>query len=584
MTHLRLPLTICPRHWRDTQALSAVAFGGCAFPSPSGAAHGLTIVGASDGRLFLFDAPRQLSALAVVSAHEGAVTALCLAPDALVSGGSEGAVQLWRPRSMPPYLVRDVVASEVYQGQLAIHSALAEAGAGARQQVGRRPVTAVAPARPPTAPVAAATGRKRGASRAIRAIALADGGREAGAGGGYQATADGAGGLPNLLVGTARCSIWQLGTQRGGRGGGELMGGHFDEASGVAAHPTDPALWVSCGEDRQLLLWHAARAAPVARTLLAAGASSVAFSRDGALIATGHTDGTLSLLCAPTAGTAGAATPLRSVPVPETFAVPGGAGGRVEAVAFAPDCGGHGGMLACGGHDRQITIFWLRPATAPARASGAGLAMETLFVCRGHSATVIHFDWSADSRLLMSNCAAHEILLWAIPPASRVAAAAPRPIRSLKPLQQQAGTRLAESAWASWTCVLGFPVMGCWPDDSDGTDVNSAQISSDGAYLLTADDFGEVKLFRSPCVVEDAPYHAGSGHSSHVSCARFLHSGVAAVSSGSKDRTIIRWDLKKAPEPDPLRPEPIPLPEAPRRGYLLAPQPAPPRRGAKGGY
>jgi hypothetical protein len=31
----------------------------------------------------------------------------------------------------------------------------------------------------------------------------------------------------------------------------------------------------------------------------------------------------------------------------------------------------------------------------------------------------------------------------------------------------------ANSAWQSWTCVLGFPVMGIWQPDTDGTDVNS---------------------------------------------------------------------------------------------------------------
>ena len=106
--------------------------------------------------------------------------------------------------------------------------------------------------------------------------------------------------------------------------------------------------------------------------------------------------------------------------------------------------------------------------------------------------------------------------------------------------------------------------------------------TADGAYLLTADDFGEVKLFNSPCVVEDAPYNAGTGHSSFVSCARFLRGDAGAVSAGSKDRAVIRWAVERAPEPDRFHPEPMPLPDAPRRGYLLAAQaqvPDVPRKG-----
>ena len=42
-----------------------------------------------------------------------------------------------------------------------------------------------------------------------------------------------------------------------------------------------------------------------------------------------------------------------------------------------------------------------------------------------------------------------------------------------------------------------------------------------GRHLVTADDFGGVNLFNHPCVVQDAPFRRGGGHSSHVMNARF---------------------------------------------------------------
>lgn len=49
-----------------------------------------------------------------------------------------------------------------------------------------------------------------------------------------------------------------------------------------------------------------------------------------------------------------------------------------------------------------------------------------------------------------------------------------------------------DEEWITWTNVLGFPVMGIWPDYSDGTDINAAHRSPCGRYVLTCDDFGKV--------------------------------------------------------------------------------------------
>jgi len=41
---------------------------------------------------------------------------------------------------------------------------------------------------------------------------------------------------------------------------------------------------------------------------------------------------------------------------------------------------------------------------------------------------------------------------------------------------------------------------GIWPDGADGTDVNSVSRSNGKQLLATGDDFGNVNLFRYPCV------------------------------------------------------------------------------------
>ena len=95
--------------------------------------------------------------------------------------------------------------------------------------------------------------------------------------------------------------------------------------------------------------------------------------------------------------------------------------------------------------------------------------------CLGHSSTVTHLDWAADSSVLQSNDQAYELLYFD-----------PRTGKQVKENQR-------DTQWASVTCTLGFGVMGIWPMYSDGTDVNACDRSPSGRYLLTADDFGKVR-------------------------------------------------------------------------------------------
>ena len=68
--------------------------------------------------------------------------------------------------------------------------------------------------------------------------------------------------------------------------------------------------------------------------------------------------------------------------------------------------------------------------------------------------------------------------------------------------ETRGGSILKDEKWASWSCTLGFPVMGIFPPAADGSDINAVARSPDGTVSATADDFGTVKLFKYPCPVE----------------------------------------------------------------------------------
>ena len=84
-------------------------------------------------------------------------------------------------------------------------------------------------------------------------------------------------------------------------------------------------------------------------------------------------------------------------------------------------------------------------------------------------------------------------------------------------------------------------IMGIWPEYSDGTDVNAVHKTADQKYLVTADDFGKVKVYNAPCVVQHAPAHTYDGHSSHVMNVRFLLGDKRVVSVGGWDAAAFQW-------------------------------------------
>ncbi|KAG1660540.1 hypothetical protein FOA52_003891 [Chlamydomonas sp. UWO 241] len=187
----------------------------------------------------------------------------------------------------------------------------------------------------------------------------------------------------------------------------------------------------------------------------------------------------------------------------------------IDELKYSP-CGR---FLAAGSHDQFIYIYDV----------SSGYKLRTKI--SGHSSTITHIDWSADSTVLMSNDQAYEILY-----------SDPRTGQMVKENQR-------DTHWATWTCVLGFPVMGVWPHDSDGTDVNACDRSPSGRYLLSADDFGRVKLFNFPVVVEHAPALVYPGHSSHVPNVRWAADESYACSVGGRDRCTFQFRVGVPPAP-----------------------------------
>jgi WD40 repeat protein len=109
---------------------------------------------------------------------------------------------------------------------------------------------------------------------------------------------------------------------------------------------------------------------------------------------------------------------------------------------------------------------------------------------------------------------------------------------------------LSEETWSTWTLTLGWPVMGIWKGDMDGSDINAVDRSPTHKVIATADDFGKVCLYRYPCVNSKAQCETFTGHSSHVTCVRWAAASPRnkqtirdsyLISTGGEDKCVFQW-------------------------------------------
>lgn len=145
---------------------------------------------------------------------------------------------------------------------------------------------------------------------------------------------------------------------------------------------------------------------------------------------------------------------------------------------------------------------------------------------KGNSSYVDHLDWSEDCSIVQTNSGSNEIVYFSVSTGKQIRAKA---------------DDVADVVWDTWTCPLGFPVMGIFGEGGESAGINAVHMTKDRRHVVCVDDRGRVKLFNSPCVVDRAPCREYWGHSSHTKNVRFVCEDQYLITVGGNDNTAMQW-------------------------------------------
>ena len=318
-----------------------------------------------------------------------------------------------------------------------------------------------------------------------------------------------------------------------------LVSGHTgNEVWGLATHPLDPNTYASCGDDRSVRVWHCRRKRQINITedgALPTYARALTFSPNGDQLVVGLGGKKYSKNATGYDGHAGKVLVLDSNTL-EVESVTHDSHEMINDIKFSPS----GDKIAVASYDTFIYLY------AYKRRGNRRLPLRKRF--SGFSSPALFVDYSMSGDYLRANDKAGELLYWRV--ASGELVEDPQILRA--------------TTWATMTCPLRWSSKGIWSGPSTVDDVNAADFWKDprgrNVYegtIAIADDFGKVKLFRSPCTEVGSPCMEYRGHSLHVTNVRFNADGSKLFSVGGLDRSIITWEVQKADHANRWRASPI---------------------------
>ena len=320
-------------------------------------------------------------------------------------------------------------------------------------------------------------------------------------------------GSTSVLVGTKGSEVIYFNTVDGA--GIALQAGHYRGAVWGLAQSTLNPHFVTTGDDRMIRLWDLSAHKCVAAAKLPSVSRCAAYSPDMCSIAVG-TGGRLKN------GRPAKFDGAFVVVDAETLAVTHrgqDASQPITDIRYSPD----GSTLAVACADSCVYLY------------DVALKYSLRVKCEGHHGSVTHVDFSADSTWLQSTSTEGELFYWDVSTGTQL---------------MDGAADLKDTAWATWTCPVGWPVQGVWSARARPvSSVNAVDRNRAEDLLVTADDSGTVRLMRYPATSVDWPCTEYSGHASAVTNVRWSSDDRYVVALCGTSRAVFQWRVARSKDP-----------------------------------
>lgn len=309
-----------------------------------------------------------------------------------------------------------------------------------------------------------------------------------------------------ILLGFKTCEIFEMDATDGRNvHSSSIVAAHSSpRVCGVAAHPMNPRLFCTVGDDRSVRIYNTELRKLLRVSLLDTMGHCCAFSPDGQLILVGLGSG----IEGREERKEGAFVVLNEEDLTLVHEARD-AKYLISDCKFSPD----GELLALGCLDGAVYVYNARDYAARAK-------------CRGHTGRVIHIDFSNDGQFLASNCTNGELLFW-----------------DAEKGELQTPKSVKEMQWETNSCVYSYATQGLWGPYDDKT-YNNATCRSHARDLIAAvDNYGRIRIVNAPCVSEDPNFILCNGHAAEAQNCCFSCDDSMLFTTGGTDGTVCQWKI-----------------------------------------